>query len=57
MATESTEEHGNISYKIFILPCFFVDSVAKKSIYNKVKPVLDQPGIQNGSDQQQAQLQ
>jgi hypothetical protein len=57
MATESTEEHGNISYKIFILPCFFVDSVAKKSIYNKVKPVLDQPGIQNGGDQQQTQLQ
>jgi len=28
LATESTEEHGNITYKAFILLCSSVDSVA-----------------------------
>ena len=35
MATESTEEHGNIFVYIFIIPCSSVDSVAKEFNYTR----------------------
>jgi hypothetical protein len=38
MATESTEEHGNISSKIFIFSCSSVDSVAKIFILIRLHP-------------------
>jgi len=38
LATESTEEHGNISLKGFYLFVFFVDSVAINIVFSSFLP-------------------
>ena len=41
MATESTEEHGNINYLIAIFSCASVDSVAMNFFYICTELALD----------------
>ena len=39
MATESTEEHEKKYFKVFIFPCFSVDSVAIRFLSLLMQPV------------------